>query len=264
MRVKITGYPAWIGPYQIAEKIIFWADKWDDKDPWNRRAHRLGRWLAQDRLGNDSWLAKLCQWIHKHLQNRGDRRVSVRIDNTDVYSADHTLALIIAPTLRKLRDNKNGSPWVDNADLPPELHMSKRETKIFNEGSWNKRLKVTEAEKDAINKKYHAGWEWVLEEMIWAFEQHERGDWDDQFHTGDHDMLWQKVDVHGNALGEPRKLGYDRDEDDDTERDGKFLYQMVHGPNDTHVYDRDGAKAWSDRMANGRRLFAKYYEALWW
>ena len=270
MKVKISGYPAWIGPYQIAEKIVFWANKYDDDDVWARRAHKLGRWLAEDRKGNDSWLAKLCQWIHKHLQNGGERRVSVRIDPTDVYGADHTLALIIAPTLRMLKAKKNGSPHVDNGDLPAELKMSKRDKLIFEQGHWNSdlmaNLKVTEEQKDAINTKYHAGWDWVLDEMIWAFEQHERGNWEDQFHTGEHDMLWQKVDLQGNALGDPQPMGKRSRDDDDDEADGdrKYLYQMVHGPNDTHVYDSEGAKAWSARMANGRRLFAKYYEALWW
>ena len=262
MRVKIGGYPAWIGPYQIAEKIIWWANKYDDDDVWADRQHRLGRWLAEDRHGNESWLAKLCAWIHKHLQNGGERRVSVRIDPTDVYGADHTLALIIAPTLRMLKAKKNGSPWVDNVDLPAELKMSKRDTKIFNDGHWDKKLKFTEAEKTAIDAKYHAGWDWVLDEMIWAFEQHADGDWDQRFHTGEHDMLWQKVDLQGNVLSDPQPMNK-RDRDDD-DGDDKYLWQMVRGPNDTHHYDRVGAKAWSDRMANGRRLFAKYYEGLWW
>ena len=250
MKVKISGYPQWVGPYQIAEKIIWWADKYNDDDVWADRQHRLGQWLAEDRQGKDSWLAKLCQWIHNTFQNSGERRVSVRIDPTDVYSADHTLAQIIAPTLRMLKAKKNGSPWVDNVDLPADLKMSKRDTKIFNEGSWNKKLKVTEAEKAAIDAKYHAGWDWVLDEMIWAFAQHERGNWDDQFHSGEHDIRWVDVDLEGNTV--------------DAEFEGKKLHRMDRGPNDTHQYDRDGAKAWSDRMANGRRLFAKYYEALWW
>jgi hypothetical protein len=69
------------------------------------------------------------------------------------------------------------------------------------------------------------------------------------------------VDLQGNKIGEPVRMGQRGDDDDG---DDKCLWQMVHGPNDTHHYDRDGAKAWSDRMANGRRLFAKYYEGLWW
>jgi len=264
MKVKIGDYRTWIGPYQIADKIIWWADKWDDDDVWARRSHRLGRWLSKDRHGNDSWLAKACAWVHKNLQGGGERKVHIRIDDHDVYSADHTLALIILPILEKLKAHKHGSPMVDAEDLPKHLRLSKREQRVQQDGHWDKKLKASEEEQRAANDKFHAGWDWVLDEMIWAFQQHANGDWDGQFHSGKHDMLWQKVDVHGNAIGEPTPLGADRDDDDDSDGDAKHMYQMVKGPGDTWSYDREGAKRWSDRMANGRRLFAKYYESLWW
>lgn len=266
MHVRMGRYPSFIGPYQLADKIIWWADKYDDEDPWADRAHRLGRWLAQDRHGNDTLLTKACRWIHKNLQNGGERRVSVRVDDYDVWGADHTLALIILPVLEKLKSQKHGSPMVDAADLPKHLRLSKREQRINQDGHWDKSLKADEAEIKRVSDKFHAGWDWVMDEMIWAFRQHAEGDWDDQFHTGKHDMLWQKVDLQGNAIGDPKPIGF-RDDEDDHADDGdgkhKYLWQMVQGPNDTHVYDREGAKVWSDRMANGRRLFAKYYESLW-
>ena len=109
MKVNIGPYLDWIGPYQIAEKIIFWADRYDDDDPWADRQHRLGRWLAEDRQGNDSWLTKLCQWIH----SKQERKVKIRIDNYDVWGMDHTLALIVHPMLLKLKEQKHGSPMVE-------------------------------------------------------------------------------------------------------------------------------------------------------
>ena len=265
MKVKIGKYPQWIGPYQIAEKIIFWADKYDDDDPWSKRQHKLGEWLAGGRGNHDNWLSKTCAWIHKTFQNAGERRVKIRIDDSDCWGADHTLALIIVPVLEKLKAHKNGSPFVEDVDLPPHLRMTKREHKVHDEGHWNKKLKASEEEQKAASDKFHARWEWVLDEMIWAFRQHADANWEDQFHSGEHDTLWQKVDVHGNKLGEPVKHSWEAP--DDPEDDGdktRFLWQMLRGPNDTHHYDREGAKAWSARMANGRRLFAKYYEGLWW
>lgn len=41
MYVKIGKYPEWIGPYQIAEKLLFWLDKYED-----RRVHKFGEFLA--------------------------------------------------------------------------------------------------------------------------------------------------------------------------------------------------------------------------
>jgi hypothetical protein len=40
-------------------------------------------------------------------------------------------------------------------------------------------------------------------------------------------------------------------------------YQMGHGPKDTYVCDYDGIKKVEERMANGFRLFGKYYQGLW-
>ena len=111
MKVRIGKYPQWIGPYQIAEKIIFWADKYDDDDPWARRQHKLGEWLAGGRGNHDNWVSKTCAWIHKIFQNAGERRVKIRIDDSDVWGADHTLALIIVPVLEKLKAQKNGGEW---------------------------------------------------------------------------------------------------------------------------------------------------------
>jgi hypothetical protein len=250
VKVKISGYPQWVGPYQIAEKILFWMDKYDEDGGESDRIHKFGTWLAEDRHGNDSWLTKLCAWIHKHLQNGGDRRVSVRIDSTDVYSADSTLALIIAPTLRLLKQNKNGSPMVDNEDVPPELQMTDREVAVNDNGHWDKSLGASDQEQAAASDKFHARWDWILSEMIWAFEQHEAGDWEDQFHSGEHDTRWVDVDVEGNEVG--------------PDYEGEKFHRMERGPNDTHTYDHEGARAYSARMANGRRLFAKYYQSLWW
>ena len=242
MKVYIGPYLDWIGPYQIAEKIIFWADRYDDDDPWADRQHRLGRWLAEDRHGNDSWLTKLCQWIHSKQQ----RKIAIRIDHYDVWGMDHTLALIVHPMLIKLKEQKHGSPSVDDEDVPEALRSTSAPAKA---NEWD------------TDDNHHARWDWVLDEMIFAFSQHVLDDWRDQFHSGEHDIWHQKVDYSGNKIGEPIKgiRANVSDEDDKS----KFLWQMVKGPNDTHVFDAEGAKAWGERIANGRRLFAKYYEALW-
>ena len=46
--------------------------------------------------------------------------------------------------------------------------------------------------------------------------------------------------------------------------DGKpKLYSVEHGPNHTYQCDYDAIKVVEDRIANGFRLFGKYYQALW-
>ncbi|MDE3023030.1 MAG: hypothetical protein KGI54_14475 [Pseudomonadota bacterium] len=80
----------------------------------------------------------------------GDRNVSVIIDDYDVWNLDHTLALIIAPALKKLKEIGQGSPAVYDNDLPENLR----------------------------DEDVHAKWAWILDEMIFAFEVYSNSPWD--------------------------------------------------------------------------------------
>ena len=153
MKVYIGPYTNWIGPHQIAERILFWKDERDEK------VYRFGKWLATNRHGEDSWLTKLCQWI----DDKKKRTVRVRIDDEDVWGLDSTLAYIIAPALKKLKEQKDGSPFVENEDVPEELRCVAA-IELFSEGD------IT----------IHDRWKWVLNEMIFAFETINT-DWEDQF-----------------------------------------------------------------------------------
>lgn len=238
MKVNIGPYVRWTGPYQIADMIFFWVEKYTEKadklqDRWDYKLHdKFGDWLA------DTFVNDLCNWYHSKFKKRKEY---VRIDKYDAYSADHTLALIIVPLLKELRLSKNGSPDVDNADVPKHLQMTAREKKIFDEGSWNKKLKFTEKEADFINKKYHDRWDWVLTEMIHAFECELDEDWDQQFTSGHIDYVWVDVEV-----------------------DGKKMNKLEKGPNHTYEIDMTAREKAYARRKNGRMLFAKYYNALWW
>lgn len=237
MKVYIGPYRNWIGPYQIAEKILFWMDK-DEDD----RVHAFGEWLANDRHGNDSWLTKACQWVHKHK----DRKVRVRIDRYDTWGMDHTLAYIVLPMLKQLKATKHGSPHCDQEDLPEGMRMSEREMRVFNDGHWDESLGSTEEERDAAHGKFFAQFDWILDEMIFAFEA-QFNDWEDQFSTGEIDHVSTPVDAEGNEV--PRE-------------EAKY-FRVDTGPKHTHEVDWDGRKAYAERIQNGYRLFGKYYQSLW-
>jgi hypothetical protein len=248
MYVKIGSFPTWWGPYQIAELLMFWVKKYENEED-DERVHRFGRWLAEDRHGNDSWLTKICQWVHKNFQNNGEQRVTVRIDRYDTWSMDHTLARIVAPMLRQLRATKHGAPQVDNKDVPKELRMSKREQLVFDNAHWDESLNASEEECDAASKKFFARWDWILDEMIWAWEQLEQGNWESQYHSGNHDITWTKVDAAGNPV--------------DDSYQGETLHRMDLGPNNTHRFDKEGHKRHAERMQRGFMLFGKYLQNLW-
>lgn len=99
--------------------------------------------------------------IGKYKKN-GDRKVEVRIDDYDIWNADSTLALIILPLLKKLKEAKAGAPHVDNEDVPQHLHRVIVEDNYDGDDKWFDR------------------WGYVLDEMIFAFESYTT-DWEDQF-----------------------------------------------------------------------------------
>jgi hypothetical protein len=212
MKVVIGKYPTWVGPYQIAKALCFWTKP--DTD-W---VHDFGTWLANDKSGKESLLAKTCNWI----ESKRKRQVYVRVDKFDTWGMDHTLAHIITPMLVQLQASKHGAPQVDDSDVPEHLKSTNAEPK--------------DSEYDC-DSNHFLRWDWVLDEMIFAFESKLDDSWEDQFRSGESQLLFKKLE---NGMSE-----------------------MVKGPNDTKKYDWEGRKAYTKRISNGFRLFGKYYEGLW-
>lgn len=239
MKVKIGPYRSWFGPYQLAEKILFWIPKEKDEYGFPRtaeRVHNFGEWLAHgsiepekefsEWIGDDNrtetWIYKLLKWIDKKKK----RKIYVHLDRWDTWSMDNTLSYIVLPMLKQLKATKHGSPFVDDEDVPEHLRSTSAP-------------ELTEEQKNVhdVDDNHFKRWEWVLDEMIFAFQSEVDDNWEDQFTTGEYDFRTKKT------------------EDD--------LYQMVEGPKHTAVTDWDGRKAYADRMKNGFRLFGKYYQGLW-
>ena len=81
--------------------------------------------------------------------------IEVHIDKYDTWSMDHTLAPIILPMLLQLKETKNGAPLVDDEDVPEELKSTSAPTK---ENDWD------------TDDNWFKRWDWVLDEMIYAFD----------------------------------------------------------------------------------------------
>ena len=139
MKINIGPYPRWFGPYQLAEKLLFWKDKEDDA------VFAFGEWLD-----DHTPIARISQWFFSK------RKVEVRIDPYDTWSMDHTLGLIIVPMLKQLKATKHGSPFVADEDVPEELRSP---------------MGYLATEDYDVDDNYHKRWDWVMDEMIWAFEQ---------------------------------------------------------------------------------------------
>jgi hypothetical protein len=163
MKIEIGPYVNWIGPYQIAEKILFWIPKYDDNHleyskGYDKYVYPLGEFLSGKE--KHSLLTKLCNWIH----SKQERKVKIHIDPYDTWNMDHTLALIILPMLKQLQEKRHGSPMVNSEDVPENLqastHQHYDDQKCFD---W-----YIDAPVDDL---VHVRWEWVMNEMIWTFEQ---------------------------------------------------------------------------------------------
>ena len=212
----------WISPLTIVERIFFWT-------PWSRqgRIHLVVE--DADYVPTPAWAEKLAdliepfsrvlQWfldlVHPQIN-------VVKIDRWDTWSMDHTLADIILPMLKQLKETKHGAPFTDDEDVPEYLRSHMAQPK---ENEWD------------TDSLHFMRWDWILDEMIWAFEQKVDDDAEGQFF--DHSAY------DGSRLGDQEYL------DDITNNLSKVKY------------DKAGHEAWSQRKANGFRLFGKYYENLW-
>jgi hypothetical protein len=161
--------------------------------------------------------------------SRKNKAETIIIDDFDVWNLDHTLALIIVPALKLLKKKKQGAPFVKNDDVPENLRATKEELKQNDTGG-------------DTDKHYFDRWDWVLDEMIWAFQQ-KLEDWEEQFYSGETDMEWIELDKK--------------------DANGKKMYEMVNGPKHTFQVDLEGIQKYQKRIDDGIVLFSKYYGALW-
>jgi hypothetical protein len=240
MKIYINKYKEhWISPYTILDYMFFWTD-------WSKCSRNTNIQSALDELDGkykyiehpewvEKWsdrltpISKAIQWVWDKI----DRKIDyVKIDRWDTWSMDSTLAPIILPMLKQLQATKHGAPNVTDEDVPEYLRSHMAQPKEY---EWD------------TDSLWHTRWDWVLNEMIFAFEMKARDDWSSEFHSGEIDVRWMPVDADGNEVPKGQHKHY----------------KMEKGPNDTHVYDAEGAQRVQDRITNGFRLFGRYYESLW-
>ena len=138
-----------------------------------------------------------------------ERDINIQIDEYDTWSMDHTLALIILPMLKQLKTTKHGSPFVDDEDVPENIRSSAAAPR---ENEWD------------TDEHFHSRWEWVMDEMIWAFTQITDYNSENQFYS-----------YAGN--GEETMENF--------------------------RVDREGLDKHEARINNALKLFGKYFRGLW-
>ncbi len=128
--------------------------------------------------------------------DRRTQKIKVRIDKWDTWSMDSTLAHVIHPMLVQLKATNHGYP-------------------------------------SGLTEKK---WDDIMDEMIWAFEQKLRDNWEGDYY-------------------EYRELGLEEDKDPDNQISLSGIKLVWEDP--------EGRAAHQKRMTKGFKLFGKYYENLW-
>lgn len=222
MKVKLRKSINWFGPYQLAETLCFWAKK--DYDEYG--FPHTGGWVHNfgEKLSN-TWLTPVLQWVNDTRKKFPWNKDVVKIDYWDTWSMDQSLAPIILPMLKQLKATKRGYGMIDDEDVPKHLQSIYALPKETCEWDGNA----------------EARYDWVLDEMIWAFEQLNDDEHDAKFWITKPEMDW-------DAMTEPFKEG-------EKSREVKWI---VEGK-----LDSEGLKSHNERIQRGLTLFGKYLTTLW-
>ena len=215
MKIKIGNYPSRltcdIHTRHMEKKYGFMYD--DTKNPPTRFDNFVE--------GVESSMQSVYNVFNWIWFDRRKQKINVRIDRWDTWSMDHTLGPIILPMLVQLKRDKHGAPNVDHADVPKELRASKKQRTKYDK-------------KGELDPNHFKRWDWILDEMIWAFEQKCRDDWEGDYYE------YKEVDPKDATEGTESLFGL------------KLVWE-----------DREASNAHQARMTNGFRLFGVYFENLW-
>jgi len=178
MKVTIGKYVNWVGPYQIVDWFSFLPILQRDLDS-------IGDWLAK------TWVTKFCDWYH----TKKKRKIKVKIDYWDTWGVDTTVASIVLPLLKRLKEVKHGAGYVYDEDVPENLRRKIKQDDHVTDDLWFKR------------------YDWILEEIIWTFEQLQpEYDWEYQFHSGVCDYNFVKCEGGSEMVKGPNHTAkFDRE-----------------------------------------------------
>jgi hypothetical protein len=222
MKVYISNYRNhWLSPYNILKFVCFWEK--DDSIFYNledKPNAPYEKWV--------NFLDPICKAMAKVMDVIHPKVDYVKIDYWDTWSMDHTLGQIALPMLKQLKDKKHGSPCVDDEDVPEELKSTSAPAK---ENEWD------------VDDNHFKRWDWVMDEMIFAFEHHINKEWEEAYRSGEFDHKSVACEWYEN--GKPK------------------MFRLEQGPNHTYKADYEGMRIVEDRIKNGFRLFGKYYQGLW-
>jgi len=148
MKVKISNYPNRL----VCRIHTRYMDKTYGIVDWPTEYTRFEKLLEK----LEDVIQSVYNLVNVPFLDKREQKVKVRIDRWDTWSMDYTLAPIILPMLVQLKAEKHGAPFVDLKDVPKELH--------------GKKLTKKQKLNGEVDDKHFERWDWVLDEMIYAFD----------------------------------------------------------------------------------------------
>lgn len=220
MKIDFGPYKSWFGPYQLAGLLKYIGVS---EDTCDKIATKIP--------------AEPFQLFHDIT---GKRKQKVVIHNYDAWAADTTLAMIIAPLLRRVKEDKHG--------IPSEFLTEEYNTLTSSKEFWDEKDKGPLHDKaDLLFKEAEQKWDETLDHIIWAFEEYAKEDWDEQYWTGEY--------------GEIESAETDKTMWNPITQQDEKLYTMKFTGN--RECDWDARKKHWERMQEGINLFAKHYSSFW-
>lgn len=169
-----------------------------------------------------------------------ERSISIQIDSWDTWSLDHTLALIILPSLKEYRKVLHGYP----SNFSNLVSGSDHELQMCFDF-------YKESVDDYPDVSFEA-WKMTVDKMIWSFEQIVNDQTLEEFYT----ITESKVrkgktidDMFKPVDPQDPKQGYILDDDN--------YYEIKQ------EIDWQGRERHEELIQEGIDLFAKYYKNLW-
>ena len=155
-----------------------YSNRWNSHVYSNYINRKYGRFGEHPRIEDHTFVENVLYHTEEFLQGIYNQTVNIFIDNTkrkikvkihsyDTWNLDVTLAHIIYSALKLLKKTTHGAPLVDNEDVPENLRSIATD-------------KYGMEESTTFQK-----WDWVLDEMIYAFGTLVDEDWEDQFYSYD-------------------------------------------------------------------------------
>ena len=167
--------------------------------------------------------------IHKFRCSLPWNKQVVKIDKWDTWNMDTTLAHIILPMLKQLKETKHGIPC-EFAEVGGE--------------NWNSQLCFdfySEDTNQLFEEKAVARWDEVMDKMIWSFEQK-------LLDATSEDAYWEP---------------YWEDMGPDEEVPETSVYNQLGIDHPRKKINQEKMEEYRRRVDEGFELFGKYYQNLW-